>query len=227
VLDVDRLVRSLRATAADIHAASASAPVPEAVKVQMSRDASDIERAADLLERPDAREPAATVADALAVLDRHRAAEDCGCTRCRSTVAAAAASFLCETCGYAGPPAAIGCQCLEMSCGGGDRRAFGCPHGSFRCPACDGGEAGVDPWAIVRDVRAALAAGGPAVASELAMRELRRRAAAAVGAFALDVALRADGPAANAKRWYGDPLAAALAACGGDPDEPDSPEALR
>lgn len=79
--------------------------------------------------------------------------QECRCSPCQSAATEAAPSFLCETCGYAGRPIPLACDCYDYQCPGGQSAGAGCPHGALSCPFCDDGEGEISGWDIVRALR--------------------------------------------------------------------------
>ncbi len=84
------------------------------------------------------------------ILDK-RSVEDCGCALCENRKAH---PFSCSLCGYEGRPATMGCTCYDDFCQGG---GAGCFHGAIVCPVCDDGEGDVDPWDMIKRLRAEVA----------------------------------------------------------------------
>lgn len=92
------------------------------------------------------------------VLSTHRYTLDtCTCDRCTESIkSAVVGKWVCETCGYAGRPLAVACQCYDMPCAGSGFNGSGCPHGCLTCPVCAEGEGDTNAWEIIKEMNAVL-----------------------------------------------------------------------
>lgn len=91
------------------------------------------------------------------ILTRKRTEDTCQCDRCLQAIREHG-PLVCKTCGFRGEPVSIGCQCYDHFCSGGTSAGSGCPHGAITCPVCDDGNGDFEPFAVMRELNAALSA---------------------------------------------------------------------